>query len=986
MLNNRTIAMTRLSVFVLALALMIASSATAATYYVDATNGNDDSSGLSEAEAWQSFTKIPATSYQPGDSVLLKRGEEWRESLVISTNGTSQAPITLGAYGSGPAPVINGAERVTGWTEATANTYTATVSATPELVAFDGVKGDRMDSAGEVDAAREWFWADGVLTVYSTSTPVNIEAGSRRNTLHLYQCSYMTLKDLEIKHGFEPVLLSDALHVTVENLTVHDSAGFGGIILGAGASGRGQYNTIQDCTIYNMTSSRESVLSDGLGHGIFVWGTDICGNNTFANNLVRDGGGGGILLCDTSDNLVTGNTVHGLGYAGLVLAGMGSENNIYEKNLVYDTCHLENDCFGINFYRVGSNNTIRYNVVHDQYIFTEEEVGIPGFPERSGGIRFDGDTWIGVTDKTGNVIHNNVIYNEFEGIQVFNYSNVLITNNTVYNTKRSGIYVGSGGVEGTGNANVVKNNVIHTVEQGFIAHNNATNTTFDNNVYFDADTDAFFWNSGFVNFQTWKSLSGMDGQSVMADPLFVNVTGLDFHLRPESPCIDQAVSYGLLTQDHDGNTRPQGEGPDIGAFEAEPPVPADTTRPVIALLGSSPVQVVKGTPYSDAGATASDDTDGDLTAQIVVVNNVDTAQVGAYTITYDVSDAAGNAATQVIRTVNVVDNDAPVITMLGSATVSLSVGDTYIDAGATAQDTQDGNITSQIVTTNTVDTAVAGSYTVTYNVSDAAGNAAVPVVRTVHVADNDAPSIALLGSPSVTIEVKTAYTDAGATASDAQDGNITSAIVTVNSVNTAVLGTYTVTYNVTDSAGNAAPEVTRTVRVVDTTAPAISRAGASPLNAEAGSAYTDPGATAQDNYDGDISTALVTLNPVDTAIPGTYTVTYNATDSSGNAATEVTRTVVVADTIKPMIALVGSSEVTIEGGDPYSDAGATAQDSFGGNLTADIVTANPVNTSVPGSYTVTYNVSDTAGNAASEVTRIVHVVDTQKPAITILQD
>lgn len=79
------------------------------------------------------------------------------------------------------------------------------------------------------------------------------------------------------------------------------------------------------------------------------------------------------------------------------------------------------------------------------------------------------------------------------------------------------------------------------------------------------------------------------------------------------------------------------------------------------------------------------------------------------------------------------DTGAPVITRLGNATVTLDAGGTYSDAGATANDTVDGNITSSIVTVNPVNVNVAGTYTVTYNVSDSAGNAATQVTRSVTV-------------------------------------------------------------------------------------------------------------------------------------------------------------------------------------------------------------------------------------------------------------
>uniref|UniRef100_UPI0025CC9ACC T9SS type B sorting domain-containing protein n=1 Tax=Polaribacter sp. TaxID=1920175 RepID=UPI0025CC9ACC len=104
-----------------------------------------------------------------------------------------------------------------------------------------------------------------------------------------------------------------------------------------------------------------------------------------------------------------------------------------------------------------------------------------------------------------------------------------------------------------------------------------------------------------------------------------------------------------------------------------------------------------------------------------------------YTVTYNVSDANGNAADEVVRTVNVVDTTIPVITLTGDATVIVEVGDTYTDAGATATDNYDGDLTASIITVNPVDTDTVGTYTVTYNVSDANGNAADEVVRTVNV-------------------------------------------------------------------------------------------------------------------------------------------------------------------------------------------------------------------------------------------------------------
>jgi len=73
-------------------------------------------------------------------------------------------------------------------------------------------------------------------------------------------------------------------------------------------------------------------------------------------------------------------------------------------------------------------------------------------------------------------------------------------------------------------------------------------------------------------------------------------------------------------------------------------VTADTVPPEIVLLGSATVTIVVGAAYTDAGASATDNIDGDISDRIVVDNPVDTSQLGTYTITYSVADLAGNAA------------------------------------------------------------------------------------------------------------------------------------------------------------------------------------------------------------------------------------------------------------------------------------------------------------------------------------------------------
>jgi VCBS repeat-containing protein len=103
---------------------------------------------------------------------------------------------------------------------------------------------------------------------------------------------------------------------------------------------------------------------------------------------------------------------------------------------------------------------------------------------------------------------------------------------------------------------------------------------------------------------------------------------------------------------------------------------------------------------------------------------VDFAVVGDGVAVF-INDGAGNFGEP--------DANAPVIQLRGDATVNITIDAQYADAGATATDKEDGDITSRIVVTNAVNTTVLGTYTVTYAVSDLSGNAAAPVTRTVNV-------------------------------------------------------------------------------------------------------------------------------------------------------------------------------------------------------------------------------------------------------------
>jgi hypothetical protein len=182
-----------------------------------------------------------------------------------------------------------------------------------------------------------------------------------------------------------------------------------------------------------------------------------------------------------------------------------------------------------------------------------------------------------------------------------------------------------------------------------------------------------------------------------------------------------------------------------------------------------------------------------------------------------------------------------------------------------------------------------GTTEVTLTVDDGKGGSAQDTVN-ITVVDTTPPTITLNDANPLTLECPAEYVEPGASLNDTCDPS--PALVITGSVDSNVLGTYTITYTATDKSGNIA-STTRTVIVSDTTPPTITLNGANPLTLECTAEYVEPGASVSDACDP--SPALVISGSVTSHVPGAYTITYTATDQSGNIAS-ATRTVNIVDT------------------------------------------------------------------------------------------
>lgn len=331
-----------------------------------------------------------------------------------------------------------------------------------------------------------------------------------------------------------------------------------------------------------------------------------------------------------------------------------------------------------------------------------------------------------------------------------------------------------------------------------------------------------------------------------------------------------------------------------------------------------------------------------------------------------------------------VDNEAPVITLIGSSTINIEEGRGFTDPGATAFDNQSGDITSDIVVAGTVDTLKAATYQLTYDVQDEAGNKATTVTRTVVVtADTTKPVVTLIGDAHDTIYVGDSYTDPGAEAEDILDGDLTANIQLTDNLDNSAIGTYTFTYSVTDSRNNTGT-AERLVSVLDTTNPVLALVGSDTVQHEVLTTYTDLGYTLSDNHD-DSATVVVEVNTnLDIETPGVYKYTMCAIDQSQNQGC-VTRFVEVDDRTAPVLVRRGDSSITHEVNTPFNDPWVQVNDNFSRNVSLTTGGSFDGTPDELGTFTIWYYAEDEAGNKDSLARELV-IVDTTAPMISLNGD
>jgi parallel beta-helix repeat protein len=352
---------------------------------------------------------------------------------------------------------------------------------------------------------------------------------------------------------------------------------------------------------YADTSPLEYFIIDGFEIKNFEHGINLIQSNHFIirNNKVHDNSSFGILVDGAEDGEIANNSVFNTGsYSGILVSN--STNIDIHHNVSYSNNHN-----GIGMSHAAHNNLVHHNIAYDNSC---------GADQRYAGIAIE-------VNSERNRVYNNLIYDNCHAGYLTNSPNNEIYNNVMYGNIGAQISFGDW-EDSTPTGNVIMNNIFVVTRAG--DQENAVacwgegydplQNTFDYNLYYyvngpDKSRMVVVWPiySRAYSFSEWQA-AGKEQHGVLGDPQFINPGNADFHLRSNSPAIDAGVDVGV-TDDFDGNVRPQGPTPDIGAFEyvgsaATPtpqpsptsPPPSSTQEPSPTALPPTPTQTSSPTP------------------------------------------------------------------------------------------------------------------------------------------------------------------------------------------------------------------------------------------------------------------------------------------------------------------------------------------------------------------------------------------------------
>lgn len=496
-------------------------------YYVS-NSGDDDNIG-SESAPWQTIAKVNASSFAAGDNIYFNKGDTWYEELVIPSSGVSGSPITIGSYGSGAAPIIDGSSAATTWAATAHAEVFSKEFAGPPAVVLEGstlltfVPWDT-NLATTYAAMSASTWTFNGNTAYAWCSDdadpdthsMRVSSTANEDCIQSVDKSYITIDGLQLQHATRDGFISyDSPSTNVSNIIVKNcvitEVGRNGVLISNQNGGDASYNTT-DCLVDNNTISYTG--SHGISIAYGIEDTIVSNNNiSYAGWRIDLGRHGISLYCNVSTNppdniTINNNTVTYTYQQTDGTEGTGIQLDDYSKN-----CTVKfNNCNNNEGSGIGINNSqdhdISYCICHTNGVC---------------GVRNNNHT-LGT-----NTFYNILCYgNTAQGF-------LQRSNSTATCTLRNNIFA--------------ENNVEIEVESS-----GEGNFTSDYNcVYHSAGGTFMDWTGTDYSWADWLTNSSQDANSLNSNPLFVDAANGDFYLKSNSPCIDAGTDVDL-TEDYDGNT------------------------------------------------------------------------------------------------------------------------------------------------------------------------------------------------------------------------------------------------------------------------------------------------------------------------------------------------------------------------------------------------------------------------------------------------
>lgn len=529
---------------------------TGATYYVSSSMGKDDNDGLSPSSAWRTIAKVNQAELEGGDGVLFRRGDAWREELVISRSGSEDAYITFAAYGPATAkPRILGSNRASGWVVVSGypNIWQSTTPLSiphvshPASIFFGNMDGSiswgrvlhyrsvpACDSSfSMLNQEYDWCWDEAVY-IFSQQDPADkyryVEVPQRRGSITMpgnQPQEYITIDGLELMFG-----------------TMY---GYN--------DGWPMNHEVRGLNIKNCHIAYIGIRGGDSAMGLVIWHSDM----HVLNNDIHDSGRRNI-----SYNVYTDN--------GKTIPNQVFENVLFENNVLHNGYHTTgfDISHGEGMFDTFRNFTFKNNFIYDDRADNPAD-GINDFT--SMGLYLHP----GAAEFTNFKIHNNVLKNiKQKALAIGGVHNLEIFNNVIYGMNPN-IEADRAMVQLSGDYRNVafNNNIIYgTVDTSqfnawgvLFANGSSGITSLDNNLYYQQDPeqaiikieDPGLHSYTMSQWEDYRRDTGRDQHSPPPqNPLFIDPDNNDFRLHPGSAAINQGKNVGLPFN---------GPKPDIGAYE-----------------------------------------------------------------------------------------------------------------------------------------------------------------------------------------------------------------------------------------------------------------------------------------------------------------------------------------------------------------------------------------------------------------------------------